>query len=592
MVGQARALLFYDLEYAPPPNPLIDPKRAQRVIDYLRREGCVSRNQLRRPERISMEALARVHDYAYLETVTDPLVLERIFGEDVRHLDQDRILFGQRRMVAGTVMAARHVSRPWRRTRVAVNLGGGLHHAHPDRGGGFCLFNDVAVAIETLRTEGFTGSILVVDLDMHQGDGTRRIYAADGSVFTFSLHAAPWDEDPAVADLDVALGRSVGDRSYLEALDLYLPQAFDQARPELVFYLAGVDGAVDDRLGSWRLSHEALLERDRRVLRHVGGRGLVWLLAGGYGQDAWRHTARPLASVLCNFDAPIPSATERDLHHFRRIARQFSRQELSGVTHEDLEIRESDIYADLLGSGAREKLLGYYSLYGIELLFERYGVLTKLRAAGFPQVRFDLSFNDPTGERLRVLSRDSRSDLLVELVLRVDRSQEDLRLLSIEWLLLQNPRRRPSADRPLLPGQSHPGLGVLRDLVGMLVMVCERLGFDGLRFLPAHYHVAAQAHGLLRFLDPEDEARFAALEEALAGLSLARASRMLHGGGVVDEAGERVRWVPAPMVFPVSDALRARVESDEHDQAVEAASQRFQFHCAVARGGAAVESPS
>ena len=564
-----RATLIYHLEYAAPENPIIDPLRAQRILNYLRREGCASRQQFLRPRPLELAAFARAHDYGYLESVGEPAVLERIFGEGVRGLAREQLIAGQRRMVAGTVLAARLAVKHRRRGRPLVNLGGGLHHAHPDRGGGFCLFNDVAIAIRQLRHEGFGGRVLVLDLDLHQGDGTRRIFAEDDTVYTCSVHASDWETNEARADLNVELGPGVGDRAYLTALDEVLPAAFEAARPELVFYVAGVDVAADDRLGSWRVSHDAIFERDQRVLRQSRGKGLVWVLAGGYGDDAWRHSARSLAGLLADYDDPIPSAVERDLRHFRAISRRFSRRELTGPDDTDSILRPEDLLADLVGPPRREKLLGYYSLYGVELAFERYGALSKLRAAGYLEVEFELDTSHPTGERLRIYSRDERRDLLVELVLREETAHAPFRLLSIEWLLLQNPRRAPTPERPLLPGQQHPGLGLLGEIVGMLVMVCERLGFDGLLFSPAHFHVASQAHGILSFWDPRDEARFNAIEEALVGLSLAEATRIVHNGGVRDRAtGETVRWNAVPMVFPVSDGLEQRFESDEYDEAV------------------------
>ncbi len=590
---QPRAELLYHIEYAAPDNPIIDPLRAQRIVDYLRGEGCVSRKQLRRPRPVGLQAFARVHDYRYLESVGDPALLERIFGEEARRVDTDALIAGQRRMVAGTVLAARLAVKPWRRGRPVVNLGGGLHHAHPDRGGGFCLFNDVAIAIRQLRAEGYAGRVLVVDLDLHQGDGTRHIFAEDDTVFTLSIHASHWDDDPAVADLNVELGASVGDRAYLEALDRYLPEAFEAAQPDLVCYVAGVDVAADDRLGSWRVSHDAIFERDRRVLRLAGDRAMVWVLAGGYGNDAWRHTARSLGWLLADHGAPVASEVERDLRHFRRIARRFTPLELSGGEEEDVILRAEDLLTDLVGPPRRRKLLGYYSQYGIELSLERFGVLPKLRAAGYPQVALELNTDHPTGHRLRVFSRDERRDLLIELVLREDGSVAPYRLLSIEWLLLQDPRKAPTAARPLLPGQQHPGLGVLGEVVGMLVMVCERLGFDGLLFAPAHFHVAAQAHGLLAFLDPADEAAFNALGEALAGLPLAQATRAVHHGEVVDLAtGEPVRWNAASMVLPVSAELRAQLDSDEYDAAALEAGRGIRYERREpGRGPTATGSP-
>jgi len=566
---ESRATLVYHLEYEMPPNPLMDPKRAERIINYLVREGCVTSRNLRRPEAISFEQLARVHDYRYLERVGHADTLDRVFGIPVQIQEYERVINVQRRQVAGTVLAARLAVKPWRRGRPVVNLGGGLHHARADGGAGFCIFNDLAVAIRQIRSEGYVGRILVVDLDLHHGDGTRAIFADDESVYTFSVHSTDWDDSPAVACLDVPLGSSVGDRTYLAALREYLPRAFAEAAPELVMYVGGVDVGIEDKMGSWRVSAEGMVARDQLVLEHLGDRSMVWTLAGGYGDEAWRYTARSLAWLLADLDAPILSARERELRHFRSIAQRFTRAELSGCSDEDIILTPEDLMMDLVGPGRQTKLLGYYSLYGVELSFERFGVLSKIRAAGIPRLRLDLDTRHSTGERLRVRSRDAREDLLVELVVRVSTDVDPYRFLSIEWLLLQNPRSLPTSERPLLPGQQHPGLGCLGEVVMTLVMMCERLELDGLSFSPAHYHVAAQAHGLLNFLDPTDEARYAAINAAVTQMDLARATRLVHAGELVDEAtSEPIRWKSAPMALPVSSRLKELFESAEYERSV------------------------
>jgi acetoin utilization deacetylase AcuC-like enzyme len=569
-LGGPRATFVYDLAYEYPPNAIVDSRRGRKVLDYLVQEGCVSAREVVQPGRLRLEGLARVHSYAYLERVSDPDVLVRIFGEEVRSVEAETIIGGQRQMVAGTVECARRAVR--QPGQIQVNLGGGLHHARADQGAGFCLFNDVAVAIRALRAEGFTGRVLVVDLDLHQGDGTRRIFADDPTVFTFSIHASDWDTEPAVADRNVALGSGIGDASYLDAVRQHLPEVVRAAAPDLVFYVAGVDVANDDRFGAWRVSDDAILERDRLVLRSLAGRPFVWLLAGGYGPDAWRHTARPLADLLAGLDAPIPSQYELDLEAFRRIKRSLTRAELSGEAEDDVILRPEDLLLDLVGPARRSRLMGFYTLYGFELALERYGVLGAIRAAGYPHLHLDLSLDHPTGERLRIHAADEPRALLMELVLKESRECPPYRMLSIEWLLLQSPRARPTANRPLLPGQRHPGLGILRPLVLVLVMMCERLRFDGLAFCPAHFHVAAQAHAILQFLHAEDAGRFAAINAALPGVPLSQATQLVHDHALIDEAtDEPVSWKPAPMIIPVSARAKAHFEDPAYAAAVEAA---------------------
>jgi acetoin utilization deacetylase AcuC-like enzyme len=186
--------------------------------------------------------------------------------------------------------------------RIALHLSGGLHHARPETGGGFCVFNDVAVAITALRADGFDRPVLVVDLDLHDGNGTRAAFAHDPTVFTFSIHNRHWDQEEAEASRSVELAGEVDDARYLETLRAELPPIVEELRPGMVFYLAGTDVAADDKLGNWRLTAAGILARDRFVLESFGGRRpdlpFVLTLAGGYGKQTWRYTARFLAWLI------------------------------------------------------------------------------------------------------------------------------------------------------------------------------------------------------------------------------------------------------------------------------------------------------
>ena len=186
--------------------------------------------------------------------------------------------------VAGTVLTARLALEHG----VACNTAGGSHHAFAGFGAGFCVFNDVAVAARVLLAEGLIGRALVVDLDVHQGDGTAAILAGDPRVFTLSVHCrANYPARKQQSDLDVALDAGVGDADYLVLLENLLPALLDRLRPDLVFYNAGVDPHVEDRLGRLALSDQGLAERERMVLRAVCARGLplACVVGGGYADD-------------------------------------------------------------------------------------------------------------------------------------------------------------------------------------------------------------------------------------------------------------------------------------------------------------------
>jgi acetoin utilization deacetylase AcuC-like enzyme len=171
---------------------------------------------------------------------------------------------------------------------VAVNLAGGTHHAHADRGQGFCVFNDAAIAARLMQAERRVTRVAIVDLDVHQGDGTASILAHDESIFTLSLHAQNnYPFAKACSDLDVALPDDTGDDAYLLQLQHALNTLFERFDPQLIIYLAGADPYQGDRLGRLSLSMDGLAQRDRLVLEVAKARRLpvAIAMAGGYGHS-------------------------------------------------------------------------------------------------------------------------------------------------------------------------------------------------------------------------------------------------------------------------------------------------------------------
>jgi acetoin utilization deacetylase AcuC-like enzyme len=171
---------------------------------------------------------------------------------------------------------------------LACNTAGGSHHAFADYGSGFCVFNDVAVAARVLLAEGRIARALVVDLDVHQGDGTASIFARDPRVVTFSMHCGTnFPLHKQASDLDLALEAGLEDAAYLALLAEHLPGLLQDARPDLVFYNAGVDPHVDDRLGRLALSEDGLWRRERLVLETclTAGVPVAGVVGGGYAPD-------------------------------------------------------------------------------------------------------------------------------------------------------------------------------------------------------------------------------------------------------------------------------------------------------------------
>ena len=183
----------------------------------------------------------------------------------------------------------------------AVYLAGGTHHARADRGAGYCVFNDVAVGARLVQRDGALTGVLVVDTDVHQGDGTAAIFAGDADVFTFSIHGdANFPAAKACSDLDIALPADTGDDEYLAALRDGLTAALVRSRPQFVFYLSGADAFAGDRLGTLAVSKVGLATRDRLVFDALRVRGLPWVtvMGGGYGRciddtvDVYENTVR------------------------------------------------------------------------------------------------------------------------------------------------------------------------------------------------------------------------------------------------------------------------------------------------------------
>ncbi len=578
--GRPRVHLVYSQRYQIElPGAVHDPQRGERILAFLDSAGLLDRAEVHAAEPAAFRHLRRIHVDSYLDSLSRPETLVRVVGLELSEDLLERVLEAQRTMVGGTLAATRLALDSH---GIAVNLGGGLHHGFADRGERFCVYNDVAAAIAELRSRGVGCRVLVVDLDLHDGDGTRSLCAGDPAVHTFSIHNhTSTPVDPAAATA-IELGSGVGDEAYLEAVRTHLPPVVARFHPELVFYLAGSDPAADDQIGDWKITAGAMLARDRFVLSCVRAAGrqipLVILLAGGYGPAAWRYSARFLSTLL-NRGRPIepPSTEELLLARYRAMARELAEHELTGeARQDDWGLSEEDIAGALGGLHRPRRFLDFYSRHGLELAVERAGLLDRVRNLGFQRPMLEMDLDNPAGDTVRLYGDARKRELLIELRVRIDRHiVPGLALLRIEWLLLQNPRAGFTAERPRLPGQSHPGLGILREIIALLVLVCDRLQLDGLVVVPSHYHVTVKSRKALRFLRPGDEGLFRALQRTLRDLPLAAATEALAAGRVVDShAGKPFAWSPVPMVFPVSERFREQIEGENYEREAEEAAER------------------
>ena len=246
-------------------------------------EGLVSAEQIHDAPAATNDMLLRVHDRAYVDGfrngTLEPAAVRRL-GFPWSAALVERSL----RALGGTVAASRHALEQG----VAMNLAGGTHHAFPSYGEGFCVFNDTAVATRVLQADGLVQRVAVIDLDVHQGNGTHAIFAGDRTAYTFSMHGGrnyPFNKVPGTLDIELDDGTS--DETYLALLGEALPRVLREARADLVFYLAGADPHERDRLGRLSLTFEGLRRRDAMVLESCREVGIpvVVTIAGGYGRE-------------------------------------------------------------------------------------------------------------------------------------------------------------------------------------------------------------------------------------------------------------------------------------------------------------------
>jgi acetoin utilization deacetylase AcuC-like enzyme len=238
--------------------------------------------ELHSPPAATMEELGRAHTADYLARITTG-DLDR---EAIKRLGfpwSPALVERSRRSSGATIAAARDALNDG----FAANLAGGTHHAFADHGEGFCLFNDSVVAARALQAEGRITRVVVIDCDVHQGNGTAAITADDPTIFTFSIHCArnyPFEKQRS--DWDIELPEGTGDDEYLGHLTAALPTLFDRARPELVIYVSGADPYHGDRLGRLALTKQGLATRDRLVYRTAAERDVpvVVSMAGGYAE--------------------------------------------------------------------------------------------------------------------------------------------------------------------------------------------------------------------------------------------------------------------------------------------------------------------
>jgi acetoin utilization deacetylase AcuC-like enzyme len=304
--------LIYDDRYDLNLGAHVFPSQKYRLVyERLLQDGIASQEDFIKPSPASDEDILRVHsqDYVY-KLKTGSLTRTEVMRMEVPYSAE--LIEACWLAAGGSILSARRALGDG----ISANIGGGFHHAYPDHGEGFCVIHDVAVAIRKMQADGAIERAMVVDTDVHQGNGTAAIFGGDETVFTMSIHQEhnyPYPKPPSTVDVNLPDG--MGDADYLAILEKYLHRSFDEFSPELLFYVAGADPYQEDQLGGLALTMEGLARRDALVLGYVQRNQVptAVTLAGGYArkiedtvtihvntikaaiQAAHRHSLRPVS---------------------------------------------------------------------------------------------------------------------------------------------------------------------------------------------------------------------------------------------------------------------------------------------------------
>jgi acetoin utilization deacetylase AcuC-like enzyme len=533
--------VWYDPDYRMPLAAFgkrtgLDPRRADLVAWYLLDRGWLGRENIHTPARVRYEDLARVHTTDYLESLSDRGALARVFGVDPWDVPVDELLNSVRLGCGGTVAAARAAMQ---RGGPAVNLVGGFHHAGPNWGAGLCAVNDLAVAVATLRSEGFAGQVAVIDLDAHPPDGTAACLREDPKVWIGSLSGS---SSGIIAGADeTVLPPRCGDEEYLDALARLLGR---MPAPELAFVIAGGDVLDGDHLGHLGLSLDGARRRDLRVAEALRGVPTVWTPGGGYHDRAWRVLAGTVLALGHRTQLPISEGRDPMAARFARLARYLDAS--PEVLQPDLSFADVEVELGIKAAPERRVLLGAYTLEGTEFVLFRFGILGFLERRGYGGFRVEFGTASSGGDRVTVTGEaGGQRHTLVECVLE-RQTIDGHPTLYIHWLSLRDPQARFSERRPKLPGQDVPGLGVAREATELLVLMAQRLGLEGVAFRPAFYHTAYVARAKFAFVDPVKQGEFEALVRDFRGKALDVVS-VAASHGKVRHAGGAYQWEPSLM---------------------------------------------
>lgn len=510
-------------------------KRSSLVMDFLKDQSLFALKNLITPTMVSYQDMLLAHEESYLEVLSGNKGVEEQIGAVLTSQQSEAILKAHRSMAGGTVLGTFWVLKE--KSPFFLNMGGGFHHAYPTKGGGYCLINDIAIAIKKAQARGYEKKICILDLDFHQGDANFTIFQNDLQVDTLSLFGKKLlDQDyPGQHQLRPF----ISGQEYLESLQKMLDSASSY---DLVYYIAGTDVLATDPLGEFSLTKEDVFLRDQMVLSWANSiqSKMVVTFGGGYSPDSWQCYAHLAGPLLFNKNLSKVTTFSKAMNKFNRIFHSLSRNKLQFSSKSDqLTFSYDDIFMDLQGQAKSDLILDFYTPSGVEFALEKYGILKKLRRQGYHHHLFEYDLSDKNMQKMRLYDgrnlEDENKELLIELNLSIKTLLwEDVSTISclcIEWLFVRNPRHNLTHFRPL-PGQETPGLGVSKDIQLMLAQAAKRLQLDGLLIHPAYYHVAVLGNNQYRFLDPKIQGLFQGLQKLMINKNLFDVQKEIESGRI------------------------------------------------------------
>lgn len=562
--GPGRLTVFHDPRFRLPITSLnarhgLEVRRADFAVWYLTIDGWVHPRDVRAPPLVSYADLARVHTDDLLHSLTAGDGLAEVFQADPAEFRVHEVMTSMR-LACGAVLEGARVAMANRRASLCTL--GGFHHSFPDKAGGLCPVNDLAVAVAALRADGFDGQIAILDLDAHPPDGTAACLIGDDRTWIGSLSGSDWGPVPGADETVLPTGS--GDAVYLEALGALLDR---MPRPQLALVIAGGDVLAGDRFGQLGLTLDGVRQRDLAVIQALRGVASVWVPGGGYSRRSWRVLAGTGLALTGRGRKEIPADAQPENLRYDAIARKLDPDRLGDA---DDWFAPGELERELgMGGPVEARLLDTYTAEGVHYALDAYGVFGHLERLGYRDMAVELDRAD-VGERVRVLGTDERGEqhLLGEVVLE-GREIVGRPVLFVHWLTLRHPAGTFGKARPKLPGQEVPGLGLSLEAIELLERAARRTGAHGVAFEPSYYHTAWASSEKVRFVDDARQGRFEALVRDLGSMPRHELSQALADGRVKMN-GDPYGWEPAEMAF----WLEGR-EEDEPD--VDAERERVRF---------------